>query len=243
MEQLSSHKISRLYILYIVIILAGFIANFAWFDSGASFGNGVLKLTPERVSGRKDNLNRRMLKGAVPDSSAFEARIGGRDFARAGAGDYAVLVYQLNCQAYSIYFNDTFLGSVGDMQTGRSNIRNSMNCFFIAKSSLRRENELKINIRGRDDTGPASGPVYIVDAANLNRYLGRGKFFSQDIHWLSIGLTIFGGMMIWMLFLTATPPRISSLYFFLHCCFGPFSPWTASRGTLCRSAASLIKGW
>jgi hypothetical protein len=240
MEQLSFRKILKLYIL---IILVGLFANVAWCHSVTSFGNdnSVLKLTPESFSGRKDHLNDRMVKRALPDNIVFKARIGERDFARAGAGDYAVLVCQLNCQAYGIYFNGTFLGSVGDMQADRSNIRNAMNCFFIDKSMLRRDNELKITVNGWDDSGLASVPVHIVNTANLNRYLGKMKFLTQDIYFISMGLTIFGGMMILLLFWMAASRKLSSLYFFLRCCFEPFPLWTASHGTLCRSAVSPIK--
>ncbi len=223
MEQRSSRKILKLYILIIVTVL---IANLAWCHAVASFGkdNSVLKLTPESFSGRKDYLNDRMLKRAVPDNIAFKARIGEREFARAGTGNCTVLVCQLNCLAYGIYFNDTFLGSVGDMQADRSNIRNSMNWFLIDKSTIRRDNELKIIISGWDDPGHSFVSAHILNMDNLNRYLGKMKFLTQDIYFVSMGLTIFGSMIVLMLFLMATPCKISFLCFFLQCCFEPFSP-------------------
>ncbi len=213
MEQLSSRKILKQYILVLLTVL---IANFAWYHAVTSFDNdvSVLKLTPESFSGRKDYLNDRMLKRAVPDNSAFKARIGERDFARAGTGNCAVLVCRLNCLAYGIYFNDTFLGSVGDMQADRSNIRNSMNWFLIDKSAIRRDNELKIIISGWDDPGHSSVSAHILNMDNLNRYLDKMKFLTQDIYFVNVGLTMFGSLMILVLFLIVTPCKISSLYFF-----------------------------
>ncbi len=210
MENLKYHKIL---ILYILIIAAGLIVGSISFCSFSYLDNDILKIPPESFSDGKNDLSYRMLKNTSLDSMVFRAYVSEVKLKSIGDDNYALLVYGLNCQAYGIYFNNTFLGSVGDMKTARSNIWNSMNCFFIDKNMVQQDNELRIEMNSLYDIGLSSMPIYIVDISNLNKQLGRTKFFTEGINLISIGLTIFSSIIVFLLFWISTPRNTSYLYF------------------------------
>lgn len=208
----------RVFILYAFIMLACLLAGFVPFHGLAGFDGNSLKIYPESFSDGRNNLGYRLLEPAAPRNAVFRAYVSETDLKGAGEGNYAILVCHLSCQAYSIYFNNTFLGSVGDMQGARSSIWNSANWFFIDRAALRPSNELKIEIKSSCDMGLRS-PVLITDVPGLNRYLGRAGFFSGGAGLAGIGLTASGSAAVFMLFLISKPRKISYLYFSLALLF------------------------
>lgn len=171
----------RIFILCIFIVLVGIMISFASLYSFSKLGENAIKIYSYRFSDGKNNLNYRMLKHGEPGNIIFNTNINMKELKKAGTENYAVLIYKLNCQAYIVYFNDVFLGSIGDMKTGNSNIWNSINYFYIDNSILKENNQLKIEINSLYDVGLSSLPVYIMDVSQINNYKGKIYFFTQGI--------------------------------------------------------------
>ncbi|MDQ7093646.1 diguanylate cyclase [Desulfosporosinus sp. PR] len=210
MEEL---KPQRIIVLYFAVILTGLLVNIVSFYAVSRINQPALPIYPASFSDGQHNLSYRLLGPSEPETASFRASIAAADLKKTGSGDYALLIYQLNCQAYRLYFNQTLLGSAGDMETARSNIWNMLNCFYIDHSLVRQDNELRIETKSIYDSGLSSLPVFIVPLHALPDYLGAARFFSEGINLVSIGLTLFGALMIFMLYLLASPKNTAFLYF------------------------------
>jgi diguanylate cyclase (GGDEF)-like protein len=216
MKLFKSHKIL---IFYIVIILIGIFINLLAFCLYLSFEPDGLKLSAKDFTSNNDDLSYHLLDENDEKRMTFNASIKKEDLDLTGEGQYAVLFYQLNGQAFRVSLNGKDIGTVGDIESGNSNIWNSINYFYFDESSIREENSLSIELLSLYDRGLSSKPVYILKTSELNRYLGYADYFTEGINLTALGFTIFAFFIVFMLYLISSPKNSSFLYFSLALLF------------------------
>ncbi len=216
MKHFKSHKIL---IFYIAIILMGIFINLLGFCFFMSSEPAGLKLKAKDFSSGLYDLTYHLLDENDDQRITFNANIGRQDLDIAGEGQYAVLLYQLNGQAFNVSFNGENIGTVGDIETGNSNIWNSVNYFYFDSSKIKDDNVLSIDMLCLYDWGLSSKPVYILKTSELNRFLGSAKYFTEGINMTSLGFSIFGCIIVFMLYLISSPKNSSFLYFSLALLF------------------------
>ena len=184
--------------------------SYFWFDS---FDPNGLKLSADMFKSGNQTLSYRLLSAEDDNRMTFDTHISKNDLSFCAEGDFAVMFSQLNGQAYSVYFNGTFLGSLGNMQNGNSNIWNSVDAFYFDRSLIKDDNVLSIELLSLYDRGLSFMPVFILPSADIGRHLCFAEFFTQGIIQLSIGFCVFASIIVLKLFLMSSPKNSSFIYF------------------------------
>ena len=158
-------KAHKMLVFYITVIAIGILVNLIPYNAAMSLNETVLKLEPKAFTSGGQTLEYRMLAHGEAERMVFSTVIVGSELANLTKEDhYAVSINHLDCQAYSVYFNETFLGTVGDMRDGNSNIWNSTNHFYIERNLVSENNVLKIGTLSDYQRGLSAVPVYIMPA-------------------------------------------------------------------------------
>lgn len=212
MRFLKAHKIL---IFYVLVILAGILSNLVSYGIFTAADKSILEIRPEDFTNGQQTLSYRLLVKGDEKRMSFYASIekAQLDAIPGDDGHLAVIVYHLNCEAYSAYFNEKFLGTVGDMETGRSNIWNTMNYFFISKEDILQTNRLRLDTLSDYQSGLSSMPVMLMPASQFARHLDIAEYFTTGINLLALGLTLFSFLVTFMLFLFSIPKNTSFLFF------------------------------
>ena len=216
MKFVRSHKILLFFGFIVCIGIVFNLVSFLWFyffnPTGIAIGTDAL------TSG-DESLSYRLMSKEDEQRTVFTARISKDDLSFSKEGDYAVMLCQLNGQAYSLYFNGTFLGTVGDMQNGNSNIWNSVDTFYFGRNLVKDDNVLSIETLSLYDRGLSFMPVYVLPSADLGKHLCYAEFFTEGIVLLSIGFCAFAAIVIFMLFVMSSPRNLSFICFGLAVLF------------------------
>ena len=207
-------KAHKMLVFYITVIAIGILVNLIPYNAAMSLNETVLKLEPKAFTSGGQTLEYRMLAHGEAERMVFSTVIVGSELANLTKEDhYAVSINHLDCQAYSVYFNETFLGTVGDMRDGNSNIWNSTNHFYIERNLVSENNVLKIDTLSDYQRGLSAVPVYIMPASLLSGYKNLSGYFSEGINFLAMGLSLFGCLTAFMLYLVSFPKNTSFLVF------------------------------
>lgn len=216
MSFFKSHKIL---VFYIIILMLGIFLNLFSFCIFMSYEPAGLKLSEKDFSSGIYTLQYHLLDENDEQRMTFSANITKEDLDIEGEGQYAVLFYQLNGQAFRVSFNGEYLGTVGDMNSGKSNIWNSAHYFYFDSSIIKDDNILSIDMLCLYDWGLSSKPVYILKTSELNPFLSRAKYFTEGINLTALGFSLFGAIIVFMLYLISSPKNSSFLYFSLALLF------------------------
>lgn len=219
MKILTSNKIL---IFYIAIVLIGVFINLSAFYFFMSSEPTGLRLGAKDFNSGAYDLTYHLLDEDDEQRMTFSANIERKDLDIAGEGQYAVLLYQLNGQAFRVSFNGENIGTVGDMKNGDSNIWNSINYFYFDSNKIKDDNILSIDMLCLYDWGLSSKPVYVLKTSELNQFLGNAKYFTEGINLTALGFSIFGCIIVFMLYLISSPKNKSFLYFSLALLFLSF---------------------
>ncbi len=210
MNFITRHKI---FIFYVLVILIG-VAAYTFIYHSSNKDINSIKIAPRKIISEDNTLEYRLLKEKEPKRELYKTYVSGQDLKSLGSGiDYALIVPQMNCQAYSVYFNGTLLGGVGDTKEGRSNIWNSVNSFFIDGSSADDSNMIEFDTLAEYQTGLGFSSVSIIPASSLPEYISGVDFFFEDINRIALGIALFGFIISFMLFLVSAPKNSSFLFF------------------------------
>lgn len=211
MNFISRHKIL---IFYVLVILIGIIAYIYIYHPYSSKHINSIEIKPSQIVSEQYTFEYRMLNYDDPKTATYETFVSKEDFLRLGDDiDYAVIVPQLNSQAYSVYFNGMLLGSVGDIESGRSNIWNSVNSFFIDGGSIKDSNSISFYTLSEYQSGLSSSSVSIIPALAVPEYISSASFFFEGINRIAFGIAVFGFIISFMLYLVSVPKNSSFLFF------------------------------
>ncbi|HQC39006.1 MAG TPA: hypothetical protein PLF98_11915, partial [Thermotogota bacterium] len=88
------------------------------------------------------------------------------DISRLEGDHLGLILYRLNSQGFEVYIDDSFVGAIGDLTGGRSNLWSSMLGLQFSRAVFDSGKELVIQARHKYSKGSAY-PILITD---LNRY-------------------------------------------------------------------------
>lgn len=216
MKLFKSHKIL---VFYIFVVLIGIFINFLAFCFFMSSEPAGLKLSAKDFKSGIYDLTYHLLDEDDEQRMTFNANIRKEDLDISGDGQYAILLYQLNGQAFRVSFNGEYIGSVGDIETGNSNVWNSVNVFYFDSSKIEDDNILSIDMYCLYDWGLSSKPIYILKTSELNQFIGNAKYFTEGINLTALGFAIIACIIVFMLYLISEPKNSSFLYFSLALLF------------------------
>ncbi len=209
----------RILIFYIVLILSVIILNMLAYWLFVSYEPAALKLDAKDFTSGQNNLAYYVLDHNDETRMTFSAAVTKQDLDIAGDGEYAVLFYQLNGQAFRVSFNGEFIGSVGDIETGNSNIWNSAHYFFLDSNKVKDENILSIDLLSLYDRGLTAMPIYILKTSELNSLIGYAKYSTEGFNQIAFGISIFACVVVFILYLISSPRNSAFLFFSLALLF------------------------
>jgi len=209
----------KVLLLYIALVITAIFLNLLVYWLFVSFEPAGLKLDAKDFTSGEDDLSYYILDHEDETRITFSATITRQDLDIAGDGEYAVLFYQLNGQAYRALFNGDFIGSVGDIETGNSNVWNSVNYFYFDSNKIKDENILSIDLVCLYDRGLTAMPVYILKASELNHFIGYAKYSTEGFNQIALGVSIFSCIVVFILYLISSPRNSAFLFFSLALLF------------------------
>jgi diguanylate cyclase (GGDEF)-like protein len=168
-----------------VILLMGFILTFAYNMNNQVEKAGGFIIPKTTFSDGTRDLTSRIKDKSEPLINEFSAYAAKSDLDSISGDAFHILVYRLNSQAYEVYFNDTYIGTVGDMVNGRSHTYNSSNSFAVSKSLIGDYNKITIRTYGIYMTGLETNSVGVTDEETARK-------INEILHLLSSGFTMTG---------------------------------------------------
>lgn len=169
---------------------------------GSDFSNGQHDLTT-RVMNKDDK-----------KIDTYSTIIKGDAFQETEFDNYRVLIYHLNSQAYTAYFNGKHIGTTGDMKNARSSSYNTISDFIINKNDVTDENILELKIHSLYMTGLEQHPIGIVTCDDARRITSHITFFSEGFNMIAVGILFFSAIItLVMVFLSENKNK--GLFFIL----------------------------
>ncbi len=168
-----------------VVLIIGFVLTLVYnMDNQIEKSGGVVIPKTAFNDGTHD-LSARVKNIEEPIINEFSAYISRKDLESIEGEKFNILIYRLNSQAYEVYFNGVYAGSVGDMENGRSHTYNSVNVFEINKSMITDSNKITIRTYGIYMTGLELNSVGITDSTSARR-------ISENLHVRTSGFSMAG---------------------------------------------------
>ncbi|MBN2882087.1 MAG: hypothetical protein JXN10_01050, partial [Clostridia bacterium] len=175
-----------------VVLITGFILTFAYNMNNQVEKSGGFIIPKTTFSDGTYDLTSRIKDKVEPIINEFSAYASRSDLESIAGDDFHIIIYRLNSQAYEVYFNDTYIGTVGDMENGRSHTYNSPNSFAVSKSLISDYNKITIRTYGIYMTGLETNSIGVTDEETARKINGILHLFSSGFTMTGIGAIVFG---------------------------------------------------
>lgn len=153
--------------------------------------NGLI-IHPKDIKSDTNTLNYRLMKSGDPNIQSFSTIITKNDLKKLGDSNYQIIINNLNCQAYKVYFNNICLGAIGDFKNGNSNIKNALTSFFLDKNLVKDTNEFKIETFSLYEVGLGYLPIVIYEQSTANFILNWFNLVISTTNTMSISVSFLG---------------------------------------------------
>ena len=186
MKKLKNMK-SKTYIILVAVLVTviGSLFTLTYsMDSSVERAGGFI-IPKTAFSDGTHDLNARIKDKNEPVIVEFSAYGFRPEFESIEGDEFHIIIYRLNSQAYELYFNDTYIGNVGDMDNGRSHTYNSANSFAVDKSLLLDSNKITLRTYGIYMTGLELNSIGVTDEVNARK-------ITENIHIRTSGFTMAG---------------------------------------------------
>ncbi|TDX52379.1 GGDEF domain-containing protein [Orenia marismortui] len=154
--------------------------------------DSMLILSAFKSINGSEGLKHRYLKKEDSKYYTFTTTIAGDEFDKLNGQDYKFIAYRLTGNWYKVYLNNILIGSLGDIDTGHSNIWNSLSVFSIDKKLVEEDNKLRIEISGDYEIGLLNFPIIITNSYLGNKILTWFNFFTDNFNIFVIGILVSG---------------------------------------------------
>ncbi len=202
-----------------ILLIVGLIITLSYNLENKIEDSGGLVLNGSDFSNGINDLNARILRNTDPTVSTYTAIINREEIENIGNETFNLIVFRLNAQAYSIYFNGDHIETYGDMANARSHIYNSIGSFSISKDKIKDVNTLEINVNALYMVGLEKAPAGIVDGETARKISGSLSFRTQGMTLIGIGVFLLGFIVTLMMIFLSDKKNLSLLYFMISIVF------------------------
>ncbi len=216
-----SLKIS-LFVVFLSIIIGVFV-NIISKNIYLNPKSKSIKIYPSSIKSDKFDLSYRLMSSSEPTIQKFTVIIPKNDFDKLGYSNHELLIYRLNCQAYRVYLNDVYIGSLGDFEKGNSNIKNALINFPIDKHLIKDENRLTIETFSLYDIGLSYLPIIICNKSTSNSIFNWFNLLIYTLNPMSISFGIIGFIILTTYYFLNKKNKNYYFYFSLSMLFWVFS--------------------
>jgi len=175
-----------------LILLIGFFLTVGYSMENQVERTGGFIIPKTAFNDGTKTLTARIKDKNEPLVNEFSAYIDKNSLSSIKGNDFSILIYRLNSQAYEVYFNDSLIGSVGNMDSGRSHTYNSANGFTVDKDLVQESNKITIRSYGIYMTGLERDSVGICNTIDAMRIAGALNLRTNGLSMAGIGAILFG---------------------------------------------------
>lgn len=145
------------------------------------------------------------------------------DISRLEGDHLGLIFYRLNSQGFEVYIDDSFVGAIGDLTGGRSNLWSSMLGLQFSRAVFDSGKELVIQARHKYSKGSAY-PILITDLNRYNKMMTWKTLFSEGLTLTSISAAFISSfILVYLLFsLNIVNTQIKERYKYLSVFFSIF---------------------
>lgn len=206
-------------IISILILLVGFLITFSYnMEKEIKKADGILLKASDFTNGEHD-LSVRLFSLQDPKNESFSTVVGGDRLMSIPGNSFHILIFRLNTQAITLYFNGEYIGSYGDVVSGQSHIYNSIISFDIPKEKILEVNSLKISTYSLYMVGLENNPIGIVDSHSARQIIENVTFRTQGLTYIGIGIFLLGIVITLMMIFLSQKKNVGFLYFLVAISF------------------------
>ncbi len=202
----------------VLLILGLFLSLFFSAERKIEKSNGLVLYGSDFSNGAHD-LTARVLNRDEEKVSTYSMVIEDDYIKDIGNKNLHLVIFRLNAQAYTVYFNGEYIASVGDMATARSHIYNSPEDFSIPKDKIRDINTLEIKVNSLYMVGLESTPMGIVDSETAREITSSLGFLTQGLTHIGIGVFLLGIIISILMVILSDKKNLTLLYLMISMIF------------------------
>lgn len=180
--------------------------------------DGIVLDAAAFTNGSRD-LSVRVFSMDDPKIDDYSTIIDGTSLQKIEGNSFDVLIYRLNTQSITLYFNGEFIGSFGDVQNANSHIYNSLISFSIPKEKILEKNTLTLRTHSLYMIGLEKDPIGIVDHATSRHISEKIAFRTQGLTYIGIGVFFLGIIITIMMIVLSQKKNMGLIYFLIAITF------------------------
>jgi diguanylate cyclase (GGDEF)-like protein len=206
--------LNRKYILIAgILILALGLGLVLSFNMGAliSKAGGVVLEGGDFTNGEHD-LTARVMGSGDKRIDTYSTVIPREALEKIEGDNFHVVIYHLNAQAYSIYFNGKHIGTAGDIKNARSNAYSSIGNFIIHREDLQSSNVLEIKTHSLYMAGLEQHPIGILSCDAARKVTGHLGFLSEGLNMMGLGILSLGVLLTFFMILLNEKKNLGLIY-------------------------------
>ena len=211
-------KRNMIVISAVLLILGLFLSLFFSAERKIEKSNGLALYGSDFSNGTHD-LAARILNHDEEKVSTYSMVIEGDYIKDIGNKTLHLVIFRLNAQAYTVYFNGDYIATVGDMVTARSHIYNSPEDFSIPKDKIKDTNTLEIKVNSLYMVGLESTPMGIVDSETAREITSSLGFLTQGLTHIGIGVFLLGIIISFLMVILSDKKNLTLLYLMISIIF------------------------
>lgn len=176
------------FIIFSIVLCAAlaFSYFFIRFQTGQSSTN-IYTLKEYIINGQRDDFSHRNLDYTSSKNYVVTSTFTVQDVAEI-SGNLELVIPKLSANWYQVRLNNVLLGEIGNIETARSSIWNSVQNFTIDKQTLLPTNTIEITAYSEYKFGKSFLPIYITTTEKSRVLYGFYKFLFTDFNYLMIAL-------------------------------------------------------
>ncbi|MCD6321889.1 MAG: hypothetical protein J7L77_02570, partial [Clostridiales bacterium] len=206
-------------VISLVILFLGFFLTFPYNMENEIRESGGLILEADDFSNGYYDLSVRMLKKDDPKIDTYSTTINGDVLRAIESDNLHIIIFRLNTQAMTVYFNDELLDTYGDIENAHSHIYNSLSSFTVSKDKIRDTNTISIKVNALYMVGLEKDPIGIVPPDTARKITKSIDMRTQGLTLIGIGIFILGMIITIMMIYLSDKKNLGLFYFLLSIVF------------------------
>lgn len=200
-------------IISTLLLLVGFLLSFSYnMENEIKKADGIILEASDFTNGDHD-LSVRLFTMQDPKVENYSTIIDGDQLRSISGSSLQILIFRLNTQAITLYFNGEYVGSYGDVVNGQSHIYNSIVSFDIQREKILDVNNLTLRTNSLYMIGLENSPIGIVDSHSARQIIENITFRTQGLTYIGIGIFLLGIVITLMMIFLSQKKNIGFLYF------------------------------
>jgi len=197
----------------VFILVIGFIFSINHIVKMLEYNSrDIIFLSDFTLNNKTDDFSMRYLNNNDPKEYYLKTTIPIQEFKRLESNFYKLILWQISCESYKVYFNGELVDFAGDIENQNSYIWTSVNQINIPKSLLEESNELLIQLNSEYKVGKSMFPIIITTSELGTKMYNTINGIFINGYRIMVGILLLSSIFSVFVFLISNEFDIYSLY-------------------------------